>query len=225
MKPNVCSLVVGVAILITTAAAAGADEVDPNFLSKLRSVTPAVGGLELTVLHRGDEFELVNRTKKQVLVEGYGGEPYLRFLPDGTVLQNRRSPATYLNQDRYATKRVPSFAKSEAKPVWKRVARGGSYEWHDHRLHYMGKGTPKQVKDESKRQKIFDWSMRMKAGGEPVVAAGTLFWIPTATADDGGSGWLPYAAFGALAAALLAVLVLRRRRGVPSKDAPSREAW
>jgi hypothetical protein len=220
MKPYLHSLAAGMAMFFVMAPMAAADEVDPNFLSKLRSVTPAVDRLELKVLHRGDEFQLANRTGRPLLVEGYGGEPYLRFLPDGTVLENRRSPATYLNQDRYGTKPVPPSAKSESRPVWKRVARGGSYEWHDHRLHYMGKGTPKQVRDEGKRQKIFDWQLKMKLAGKPVVAAGTLLWIPSAPADDGGSwAWLAYAGLGALVATALGAIFLRRRR------VEEREAW
>jgi hypothetical protein len=226
----------GLSVLLATATMSAADEVDPNFLSKLRSVAPETRGLEVEVLHRGDELEVKNETGKTLLVEGYGGEPYLRFLPGGTVLENQRSPATYLNQDRFATKAVPASAKSDAKPVWKRIARGGSYEWHDHRVHYMGKGTPRRVKDESKRQKVFDWKVEMRVGGQPVAATGTLSWIPTpGSADDGGFPLAVLAAvLAALAGALAVGIMLRRRRpatvgdAAPPQRAPrtsEKESW
>jgi hypothetical protein len=233
MNRGLLPLVFGIAVGLAMTTTAAADEVDPNFLSKLRAVTPEVRGLEVEVVNRGDEFELKNETGKALLIRGYSGEPYLRFLPDGTVLENRRSPTTYLNKDRYATQPVPPSAKADAKPQWKRVSREASYEWHDHRIHYMGKGTPRQVEDESERQKVFDWRVAMRLGGQPVAATGTLFWIPTPGSDEGGGA--PWAVIaGVLIVLAMALTLWRRRRLAPAggaaapREAPGtseKESW
>ncbi len=58
-------------------------------------------GLKLKVLYGDDQVWLDNRSGKTIVIDGYGGEPYLRFAPDG-IYVNVNSPAGYLNQDRYA---------------------------------------------------------------------------------------------------------------------------
>ena len=70
-------------------------------------------GLELTVLFGDDQVRLDNRTGKTIVIKGYGGEPYLRFGPDGIAV-NVNSPAGYLNQDRYGQSIVPKSAASSA---------------------------------------------------------------------------------------------------------------
>ena len=219
--PRILGALLGAVALTVAAFAvpAGADPVDPNFLSKLNSIKPKAKGLEVKIVNLGDEIQVSNETGKNVLVEGYTGEPYLRFKADGTVQENQNSPATYLNKDRYATKKVPDSADAKAKPDWKVVSRDGSYEWHDHRIHYMGKGTPSQVKDESERQKVYDWKVTLRQGDKPIVVSGTLFWVPTAGAgDDGGlAAW--QIAIGAVLIALaagLALLMINRRRRRPA---------
>jgi hypothetical protein len=216
LRPRTLALIAGTVLSFAAMpASAPADEVDPNFLSKLEAVRPSVKGLQAKLLLRGDEIVVQNRTGKVLVVTGYGDEPYLRFLPSGIVEENQNSPAKYLNADRYATQKVPDFADTDAKPRWKAIEHGGEYEWHDHRIHYMGRDTPRQVEDESKRQKVFDWKVKMALGDEPVVASGTLFWIPTAAAagdDDGGSGLAIVLIVVALLALVTGIgLVLRRR--------------
>ncbi len=63
-------------------------------------------------------------------------EPYLRFLPGGEVQENRNSPTTYQNEERYGSD-APDFAQPDADPDWVTVADDGTYAWHDHRAHWM----------------------------------------------------------------------------------------
>jgi hypothetical protein len=225
------SWVVSAAVLVLGVPAAYAHTADENFDSQLRAVRPAVSGLRLLVLERGEALRLTNRTGRTVSVPGYEGEPYLRMRPNGLVEVNLKSPAKYLNEDRFAQTAVPSGATADARPVWRRIGRNGSAEWHDHRIHWMVKTTPPQVHDKELRTKIFDWQVPVVVGQRKLQAVGTLYWDPE---DDhsggGGSNVLLLAGGGGIAAAILtaaAVLVLRRRRrpGGGQEARPQAESW
>jgi hypothetical protein len=196
-------------------------------VSELQGVRPPAEGLDLEVTG-GDRFlAMTNGTGKVVVVRGYDDEPYLRFLPSRVVEVNSRSPSKYANEDRYALRPVPPQANSDAPPRWQAVSRDGSYRWFDHRIHLMEKGTPPQVKDESKRTKIFDWSVPLTVGGQGANALGTLEWVPASS-----SGTSPLVFIGAallvllIAGAVYATLARRRRAAQPSGGRkPAEEAW
>jgi hypothetical protein len=213
--------VIALTALCAFASPAFAHQGNPNYESRVLSLEPATSGLEATVLGNDDRIELRNGSNRVVVVEGYRGEPYLRFLPDGTVQVNRRSPAYYLNEDRFAQVEVPASARPKAEPQWERVAQNGRYDWHDHRIHWMSKVAPEPVReDESRRVKIFDWKLPIAVGGHAATIRGDLTWLGK---DSGG---LPLAALAALAGVLvggpLLVLWAQRRRR-PAK--PRTEAW
>jgi hypothetical protein len=215
---------VGAALVALCAAApaAPAHEGNPNYRSEVRAVVPPVPGLDARVLNHDDRIEFAYRGERPLVVEGYNGEPYLRFRPDGRVEVNRRSPATYLNDDRFAQVDVPARADHEAPPEWAVAARHGRYDWHDHRIHWMSEGAlPPQVKDETDRVKVFDWRIPLAAGQRASVR-GTLTWL-----GRGDSGF-PLAAALSLGAAMLSggllVLLVRRHRRARPKRAPT-EAW
>ncbi len=85
----------------------------------------------------GDSFvQLSADPAAEVLVLGYFAEPYLQFLPGGEVQENRNSPTTYQNEERYGSD-APDFAQADADPDWVTVADDGTYAWHDHRAHWM----------------------------------------------------------------------------------------
>ena len=37
---------------------------------------------------------------------------------------------------------VPESADSKGAPRWEEVGKTGRFEWHDHRMHWMGAGDP-----------------------------------------------------------------------------------
>ncbi len=208
------------AALAALAPTALAHEGNPNYRSEVRSISPAIDGLQAQVLNFDDRIELRNETGETVVVRGYRGEPYLRFGTDGTVEVNTRSPAAYLNEDRFAQVEVPGRADPEAEPEWKVVARNGRYDWHDHRIHWMSETAPEKVReDESARTKVFDWKLPVAVGSGPATISGSLTWLGT---DSGG---FPVAAAISLAAVVAAggvlVLFVRRRRRSQEKA----EAW
>ena len=214
---RVTSRCAGLALILTALAApcALAHGGNPDFRSEFRTITPAVPGLEVQVLNYDDRLLLINRTGKTVILSGYEREPYARLRSDGTVEVNRRSPSFYLNEERYGGTPVPKSASPDARPQWSQISKTGRFESHDHRIHWMSKGTtPPQVTDEDKRTKVFDWRVPLVVGTQPAALTGSLFWEPSS------GGGIPTMAIVALAALVLLTVVLfvvsRRVRARPS---------
>ena len=218
------AVVAGAALLaLLVAAPASAHQGNPNYRSVIDGVVPVVHGVKIQVLNFDDRLQLDNRTGKEITVRGYQNEPYLRLLADGTVEVNHNSPAFYLNNGRTSTGTVPANAKPGATPDWRIVDRAGSFQWHDHRIHWMSTITPQQVTDKTKRTKVFDWKVPLEVGGTNGAVNGTLFWAGT-------GGGAPVGAYAGLAVIALlglgAVLVVRRRRGSAAPvGATEAEAW
>jgi hypothetical protein len=173
-------------------------------------------------------LRLHNGSRETVLVEGYDNEPYLRFLPSQVVQVNTRSPSKYTNEDRYALRPVPAIADSGAKPKWQTVASNGTYEWFEHRIHWMERTRPSEVKDPDKRTKVFDWNVPLRVGARRASVLGTLFWDPGSSSSGFPTGLA--IALGVLALAVLAVtlILLRRRRPHGERvqaEKEVKEAW
>jgi hypothetical protein len=211
---------VALAALIAAAPPAFAHEGNPNFLSQVEAITPRTDGVTVEVLNRDDRLLLHNTSGEDVVIAGYQDEPYARVLADGTVEVNTDSEAYHLNEDRFAKVDVPAGADSKGEPRWKQSARTGRFEWHDHRAHWMGTGTPPQVKDEDVRTRLYGWSVPLEVGGRRGAIRGTLFWTP----PPGGEAPLAliFGAAGAVIAVCIAVIVVRRRRAEQREPAA---AW
>ena len=216
-----CMLVAALAVLAASAPSASAHEGNPNFRSTITSIGPPAPGVEAEVLNYDDSLELRVAGGHRVEVAGYDGEPYLRFLPDGTVEVNRVSPSHHLNEDRFGEVDVPAGADPDAPPEWKSVASNGVYAWHDHRIHWMARSTPPQVTDEDERTKVFDWHLPIAVDGEQGRIAGELYWTPTGSSFPVAAG---VALGAALAAAVAFVIVVRRRRR-RDRGEREKEAW
>lgn len=215
-------------LLAAVAVPAGAHQGNPNFRSVVQQVTPTVPGLSVQVLGYDNQMQLTNRTGRTVVVYGYDSEPYARLLADGTVQVNQRSPALYLNEDRYGTTPVPPSAGPQFAPRWVTQDRVGRFIWHDHRMHWMAQTVPPKVRDASRRTTIFDYAIPLQVGAARGAIHGTLYWI-------GSPSGFPVAAIVSLVVLVLvaigAVMVVRRRRaggpgaGAPREPAPAKEAW
>jgi hypothetical protein len=199
---------VAAVLLLAGAPAAMAHQGNPNYRSVVTHVTPATPNLHLSVLNFDDRLLMENFSGKPVVIMGYDDKPYARVLADRTVQVNTNSPAYYLNDDREATATVPKGLPST--PHWQTQSRSGRFEWHDHRMHWMGAQDPPQLKDKSRRTHIFDWRVPISVGGTPGKIAGTLTWVPL------GGGSVPVALIGGITIVLIAlslwVFAIRRRR-------------
>jgi hypothetical protein len=125
---------------------------------------------------------------------------------------NKRSPSYYVNAERYGLSAPPPQADSKARPDWQTVSDTGRYEWHDHRIHYMSKSTPPQVKAADGRTKVFDWKVPMTVGGRPGAIRGDLYWQPAADSGAPTGAIVAFGIFVLVTGAFMAVVTLRRRR-------------
>ncbi len=212
-------LVLAVALVVAAASPAAADPAAPtNYSSTVRSIEPATDAVHASVVG-GDAFlELRVARGHEVIVAGYSDEPYLRFDADGRVEENTNSPAVVLNQSRYG-KIDTNPPAANAAPAWKVIASGGLYVWHDHRIHFMGTGTPTALRGCGTAQpvasgpagcsgastgKAFDWSVPLQVDGAAVTIHGDLFLKASPSA-------LPWLALGVIAFVAFGALLMWRR--------------
>jgi hypothetical protein len=161
------ALMVTATTLLAAAPAAHADAAGPtDYRTDIVSIEPA-GAPILIEMIGGDAFLSLEQLEPvEVVVLGYQGEPYLRFDPDGTVYENRRSPAVWLNQERYGNEEPPSFASADARPEWFEVATNGRYAWHDHRSHWMNSQPPPSAEA---GDQVLEATVPVRINGETVT--------------------------------------------------------
>lgn len=216
--------ITSVLVLIPAPSALAHAGGNPNYRSVIDRVTPKVPGVIFEVLAYDAYLELRDQHGHEVVIYGYEGEPYARVLKDETVQVNERSPAYYLNDTRYPTEEVPPIADAKAPPRWKTVGSGGTFLWHDHRMHYGSPAVPGQVTDQSRKTKIFDYEIPLRIDGRRGAIDGTLYWVGAPNPSK-----LPFILGGIafLVVGGAAVLIVRRRRGADddSEGEPAKEAW
>jgi hypothetical protein len=207
------SLLALVALGLPAAVIAHPGSTLTGYVSTVSAVVPNVLGVNALVLGGDDRLRISNYSGKTIVILGYEGEPYLRFDKTG-VYANTLSPAAHLNRFRLPRPLKPGVTDPSARPRWRRVAPGVTYEWHDHRIHWTGREPPAGVREHPDRiQRIFTWRVPGRADGARFAINGFLGYAPDRSAekDDGGrTTWLVLAGLGA--AALLAVVGVGARR-------------
>ena len=105
---------------------------------------------------------------------------------------------------------MPKSATESAPPHWEKVAEGSSYEWHDHRAHWMSPIPPKPIREQPNREHhVFDWQVTGQVDGRPFGIAGSLDYPPPA--DDGIPTLFLVVVSVALGVIAVALYVVRRR--------------
>jgi hypothetical protein len=191
----------------TPAGAHGLAGAQPtNFVSRVRSVIPAVAGVRVEVRDLGARVEVRNDTPYDVVILGYEGEPYLRVGPAG-VAENRRSPSLFVNRSQSITVAPPPSSDPHAAPEWRRIGGGHVVSWHDHRVHWMGTSAPEVVRNSpGHAHLVSNWVVALRYRGHDVTVRGDLRWVP-------GPSALPRLALALLVAVLVAGLGFIRRWG------------
>lgn len=181
------------------AATSWADEPGPtDFRTTVVAIEPATPELHPSIIG-GDSFLRLRVDRgTEVEVLGYRGEPYIRFLADGTVEENRASASYFVSQSRLGDD-LPADFVDDAPPQWHVVATDGDYSWHDHRMHWMSATDPpgKRPGDVVLQQRI-----ELLVDGDPVALVVESVWMP---APSSVPSWLGGAA------GLAAAFVLTRR--------------
>ena len=194
-----------------------------GYVSTVSALEPPVLGVNATVLGGDDRLRISNYSGKTIVVLGYEGEPYLRFDGQG-VWTNTRSPAAHLNRFRRPRPLEPGVADASAPPRWRKVASGVTYEWHDHRIHWIAAEPPEGVREHPDRiQRIFKWRVPGRANGARFAVEGFLGYAPDrrqATENEGGTpAWLlvllGVAGVAMLVAGVVGMGARRTRRRAP----------
>jgi hypothetical protein len=196
-----------------------ADAAQPtDYRSEVVAITPDTPGVSARIVG-GDAFiELTVAPGIDVMVLGYENEPYLHVDPDGTVSENVRSPAHFLDESRFASVTLPPEADADAPPEWQVVGRGGSWAWHDHRTHWMADTPPLGVEV---GDQILDDVVPLVVDGRPVEVSVVSVW------EAAPSLWpslVVALVAGALAGGLVRVVVPRRAAGA-ARPAIVRATW
>jgi hypothetical protein len=168
-------LLCGLFLLMGTPAALADPPGPTDYQSEVISIKPPAFGIEVEIIG-GDSFVLLRAGPDVGIVEvlGYRGEPYLRFLPDGTVEENQRSPSKYLNEERYGTE-LPPGLDATGEPDWSVVAEDGSYAWHDHRTHWMN---PQPPPGRGPGDRVAEGVIPVLISGAEVDIAVASTWVP-----------------------------------------------
>ena len=200
-------LVLGVVlgIVIMSPVPAFADPAGPtDYRTEVVSIEPASPNIDVQILG-GDAFvEVTAEPGTDVVVMGYGGEPYLWFQPDGAVLENQNSPATAMNTSRDGAMPAGAHeASADAEPDWKQIASDHRWAWHDHRAHWMQATRPTGA---SPGDQILEGVIPLEVDGTAVEVSVVSRWEPAPSALPMWLGGL----FGLLCA--VAAFVCRRRR-------------
>ena len=209
------TLLLAVAALLAPAGASahGRHGLAKGYVSTVAGLKPNVLGVSVAVLGGDDRLRLSNYSGKTIVILGYQGEPYLRFA-SRAVYENVRSPAVQLNRFRFPHGLAPGTTGPTAAPKWRKVARGLSFEWHEHRIHWTSTRPPAVVRQEpDKVHRIFYWRVPGRAADRPFAITGFLGYVPPPHSGGSGTGWVvPVAGTGLGAAALVALGVGARRR-------------
>ena len=88
-------------------------------------------GVTARVIDGNRKLELTVRPPHTVVVDGYGGEPFLRFDSSG-VSVNERSLTAVTNK--LTQPGATPTLNHAARPRWRSISHSHQFAWHDHRL-------------------------------------------------------------------------------------------
>lgn len=170
------SVVAVLAVALSVPAIAGAHSGETPGTDYRSTITSVPDGLEARMIGGDDRLELTRTTAQEIIVLGYGREPYLRLDAQGTW-ENRNSDAVALNDVRRTSEAIPETA-TKIGPDWVRTSTGRSVIFHDHRSHWMGSQPPAAVRaDPATPRPLYEWAVPVVIDGIPTEVRGDVAWM------------------------------------------------
>ena len=122
------ALLVALAAVVVIAPPAGADSLagaEPsNYQTRVLAIRPALEGVSVEVVDAGTRLRLRNRSGQEVVVLGYGSEPWLRVGPGRSVTWHDHRAHWEAQEPPAQVRRAPSTAQV-AVPSWSIELRTG----------------------------------------------------------------------------------------------------
>ncbi len=137
-------------------------------------------GVSATSPKNGESITVQNSSATPLVVHGYSGsytyDAYLTISSKG-IYTNSRADTACLNQS--VTLATGCKGNDHAAPVWTKTKSADIYEWHDHRIHWMGAEQPPGVQSSPHDAQLIDnWAIPFTYAGKHYAFVGTLSWKP-----------------------------------------------
>ncbi|MGH3565213.1 MAG: hypothetical protein ACRDRH_04110 [Pseudonocardia sp.] len=165
------------ALAMVTAAPAAAHAGDPELVSRLTSVSPALpAGVTATLRTTiDDQVVVTNPTTTPLVALDRDGAEFLRISAAG-VQGNTASPYFHLTADPSENgDGVPATASARAAPVWVALSTGPTWAWFDPRLSPAYLPVPVGGRQEvTETEELATWSVPLRYGEDPVSLEGAL---------------------------------------------------
>ncbi len=151
------------AAMPATAYAHAGGRIATDFEARLGGLQPPAAGVRAQVLGGDQRLQLTVTGSQVVVVVGLLGEPFLRFSPAG-VEANAASPTAW-NSGVVSTS---AAVRSAHGPVWRRVAGGHTFAWHENRL----RPRPVVAGGGTTPERVAAWSIPLLVDGRATRVAG-----------------------------------------------------
>jgi len=173
------AMLAGAALLVTAGPAAAHSE-DPQVVTVLDGVAPALPAVDVRVVTSvAPQLLLVDRGTQPVEVLDERGRPFLRIGPR-VVQADLARVATYQSQNPFGSAALPAAVTRDpdGPARFAEVATGSSYGWFDHRMHPAAVTVPDAVRASGQPTRLTEFTIPLRVGANLATLRGHLEFRP-----------------------------------------------